>query len=208
MAPLAIEVEVGLVPPLARETKETYMKHWKRAASFAAVGLGALAIAALAGPGTARTQDDGPERFEGTWVLAGAAGAAERDIEQALEAGVENVNFMVRGLALSQLKAKNPLIRSIKVEHENGRFKITFDGNRSYQGPDDGSLQSQRDVQGDRIRVGHRVHNGRLQQIFVSESGRRVNSFSVNGDRMRLSVRVTADILPEAVTYSVTYRKQ
>lgn len=185
------------------------MQQWKRATALAAVGLGALALAALAGPGTARTQDDdSAERFVGTYTLAGNASEAERSIEQALEAGVENVNFMVRGLALSRLKAKNPLIRTIKIEHANGRFKVSFDGNRTYQGPDDGSLQNQRDGQGDRIRVGHRVSRGRLQQIFVSESGRRVNSFSVNGDQMRLSVRVTADILPEAVTYAVNYRKQ
>lgn len=184
------------------------MTGWKRAGTLAAVGLCALAIASLAGPQAAQTQDDGPERFVGTWTLAGSASSAEQKIEQALEAGVENVNFMVRGLALSRLKAKNPLIRSVKIEHSNGRFKVTFDGNRSYQGPDDGSLQAQRDVQGDRVRVGHRVHRGRLQQIFVTDSGRRVNSYRVDGDRMRLSVRVTADILPDPVTYSVGYSRQ
>ncbi|HJK97826.1 MAG TPA: hypothetical protein RMF84_11415 [Polyangiaceae bacterium LLY-WYZ-14_1] len=183
------------------------MSTWKKTA----LGMIALAAALLVStlqPPVAEMQDEGPARFAGTYTLKGSASQAEQKIEEALERGVQDVNFAIRGLALSRLKAKNPLINSVKIEYRNNKFKVTFDGSRSYESPADGSLQNQRDVQGDRIRVGHRVNRGRLQQIFVSESGRRVNTFSLDGNTLRMNVRVTADILPSAVTYRVDYQKQ
>jgi len=184
------------------------MSTWIKQGALAAAAFAAAVAAVTVRPPVAEVQDEGLGQFEGSYALKGSASSAEQKIEQALEQGVQEVNFAIRGLALSRLKEKNPLIKSIKIEERNGKVKVTFDGNRSYESPVDGSLQNQRDNTGERVRVGARINGGRLQQIFVSESGRRVNTYSLSGNTLRLGVRVTADILPNAVTYSVNYEKQ
>jgi hypothetical protein len=158
-------------------------------------------------PVTAAANDvETVDRFAGRYRHAG--GERERKArDDAIDDVVDDMNFIVRGIARSRLREANPIAKSLGIAKKGKMLTITFD-KRHYTGPIDGRTVKVVGVTGDEVSMRFQISNGRIRQIFQGDDGGRVNDFSLDGEgRVALSVRVHSDKLPKDLRYQLTYAK-
>ena len=161
---------------------------------------------ALALPSLAAAQDEGVERFAGTWRYSGSAESGTRIIHRAVDRTVEDMNIFVRAIAAGRLRDKNQLVRRIQITVSGDTVTVEFDGNRTYR--TQLGQWRRHTFDGDSINVQFRYRNGALVQLFRSDSGSRRNVYRILDDgRMRLDVTVQSDQLPQDMRYGLVYRQ-
>ena len=149
---------------------------------------------------------DAADRFVGSYRFAG--GDKERAArDAAIDAVVEEMNFLVRGIARKRLKESNPIAARVSISQKDGKLTIRFD-DRTYTAPINGGSVDVVGITGAEMKLRHRVSNGRIEQIFEGEDGGRTNQLELDGDgRLTIRVRVFSERLPKDLRYKLTYAR-
>jgi len=148
------------------------------------------------------------ERFEGTWRLAVSPERGQQTIDAAVERAVNAMPFLFRSVARPRLRDGTPLVRRIELDFDDGAVAVSLDGRR-YRTPLGETRRVTRASDGARLRLTQRIQSGgQLEQVFQGDSGTRWFVYErVGEDRLRLTSTTDSDRMPEAMRYSLTYRR-
>ncbi len=172
---------------------------------FARILLALLAFVAL--PTAARAQTAESPSLEGTFVYD--AGASDR-VEAAINAAITDMNFALRPIARGRLKRTNRPYQKVVIRYTPAQVSIAMDARGPIQTPANGTpVDWTRPEDGEKLKVSTEWENGKIEQTFQAEDGRRVNSYSISPDGrvMSLQVTVTSPRLPKPLTYTLRYRR-
>lgn len=169
----------------------------------AAIG-GWVVVTLLVAAGTARAQDQSLRGLSGEWHLASRS--AEDDIDASIARVTGQMNVFVREMARSRIdEAVDPEQRVALDVEENavvvqvgswGPVRLSLDGRYVRRGD-----------AGHEIRARALVSRGQLTIEQVTSEGTRVLYFQPDGDRLRMSVRIRSERLPEDIVHRLPYRR-
>jgi len=172
----------------------------------------ALLVAALGWPATAPSQDNWDtmrERFDGVWRLAVPAATARRTVHGAVDRAVDAMNYFLRAVARPMVRENTPVNEEIELRFRDGNnLYARFDQRANYTSPLNGTRRVNT-PDGDPMRVTQRFRGNDLEQVFQAENGTRWNVFTILPDgRMRMSATTSAEMMPEPLRFSLTYRRR
>jgi hypothetical protein len=148
------------------------------------------------------------ETFEGEYVFVG--GQKERDgLDAAIEASVEAVNALVRNLGRTRLREANVIPQRLTISIDGDRAKILFDGS-GHDASLDGTVIKTVGVDGEKVKVSHRMRGAQLVELIDGLGGDRSNTFklSSDGSRVTMAVEITSGQLPVPVVYRLTFKRK
>jgi hypothetical protein len=150
------------------------------------------------------------QRFAGTYRYVG--GEAEiRALDAAIDGVVEQMNFLIRGIARRRLRAPNLPSKEVSVFIEKGEIRIERPGQPDVSAPADGTpITWRHPSDGDVFRVSHGIDKtGVLYQRFEGERSVSVNHFVLSADGTRLTIQtvITSDHLPAPLRFKMTYER-
>jgi hypothetical protein len=139
-----------------------------------------------------------------------AGGDRERSaLSAAIERTVSNVNFLIRGIARGRLTDRNQPYGHITIRFVPGFIEIQAEGRPLFRSPDTGAQGNWHGPDNADYRIVQRVEGDSIVQEVGNSDGTRRNVFRVSpdGHTLTMSVRVTSSRLPQALEYSLTYRR-
>jgi hypothetical protein len=149
------------------------------------------------------------DRLLGTYVFAGG----ERETaakDAAIDKATEDMFFAVKGLARSKLRDATQVRHPVKIAFGSGNIVVTATGAPPATSPENGSPTPYKDGGGTASKLTQKLTaDGKLVQIFASESGMRSNTFtlSADGTTLWMAVSVESPKLPKPIRYTLTYRR-
>ena len=149
---------------------------------FASVLL-AFALVAL-GPTVARAQ----AQLNGTWTLNRQQ---SDNVAATIEGAIRRMNFVVRPVARGRLRKTNVAYERLVIGTTENRVNVTYDERAPVITPANGATVKWRREDGEEFDVSTQWENGRLEQIFRTSGGHRVNVYTVSGDGRTLTMDVT-----------------
>jgi len=172
------------------------------------LGPGVALGAALA---SADAQDPALTRFAGTYDYVG--GDTEiRALDRAIDEVVEQMNFLIRGIARRRLRAPNLPSKTVRIVLENAQIRIDRPGQPEVSAPADGKpITWRHPSDGDVFQVSHGVdEHGALYQRFEGERSISTNRFVLSQDEERLTIHttITADRLPAPLRFKMSYERR
>jgi hypothetical protein len=182
-----------------------------RIAAFSMVSSCALTALWIAPPiAIAAEPDSALARFAGTYRYVG--GEREiKELDQAIDEVVQEMIFLIRGIARRRLRAPNLPSSEVAIFTERGQIRITRPGRPEVSAPADGKpITWRHPIDGDVFRVSHGVDDrGVLYQRFEDDRSLSLNHFTLSDDgrRLRIETRVTADRLPAPLSFRTTYER-
>lgn len=168
----------------------------------------AVAIAATSASRNARADIDGDRRrFAGTYRFGGSA-AEEAARSAAIDRCVDTLFFAIRGIARSRLSNGTKIEPWVSFGFEAGMIQYRTPSSPVATSPEQGTVVDYTS-HGDRSKLSQRFADGRLNQVFAADEGKRTNDWSLAPDGSTLTLRVTISSpkLSVPVGYSLTYRK-
>ncbi|MCB9598351.1 MAG: hypothetical protein H6719_36895 [Sandaracinaceae bacterium] len=169
-------------------------------------------IAALAWPSPAPSQDSWDvmsQRFDGVWVLAVPVATARQTVETAVDEAVDAMNMLLRGVARPMIRDNTPVNEEIELRFRAANnIYVRFDNRANYTSPLNGTRRV-RTPEGDPMRLTQRFRGSNLEQVFQADNGTRWNTYVPLPDgRMRMDAVTNGDMMPQAMRFSLTYRRQ
>jgi hypothetical protein len=145
------------------------------------------------------------DAFRGTYVLDRAA---SDDVNAAIDRAVRGMNFVTRPVARGRLRKTNDAYPWIRVQTD-GNVTIEFAGRTPTVSRPDGTVVRWRRDDGEEFDVSTRMVQGRLEQRFVAEDGRRTNTYALSNDGRTLTMNVVIESprLSEPLTYRLVYTR-
>ncbi len=162
----------------------------------------ALPVNQAASAGTASA-----DAFLGAYRFAGGEDEV-RKVERAIDEGVEEMSFLIRGIASRRLKEPNLPSDELRIFMEGENITVARLGHPDISAPADGRAVIWRNPDnGNELKVSHRVSEaGALTQRLVGERGPSVNRFDVSDSgRLTMKTTIEADKLPSPIRFSTTY---
>jgi hypothetical protein len=164
-------------------------------------------LAFLALPGAVQAQTTEGPSLEGTFVYD--ASASDK-VEGAINAAITSMNFALRPIARGRLKRTNRPYQKVVIRYTPAQVSITMDGRAPIHTPANGTpVDWTRPEDGEKLKVSTEWENGRIEQTFQAEDGKRVNTYSISPDGrvMSILVTITSPRLPKPLTYTLRYRR-
>lgn len=159
--------------------------------------------------GSARLEAQKPS-FRGTFVRDEAASTP---MDKIVSDGMARLSSAYR-LPLIRTAAKR---RLMDTNHPYAWVRIDPTGNTvnvrtpeySLTTPQNGQLENWERKEGDPVDVTTRMTNGRMEQTFEAEDGRRTNvlTISPDGNTLTMNVSVVSPKLSSPLTYKMVYRR-
>ncbi len=177
--------------------------------TYGRVGALAFAFVLVASAATEAASAEAPSANAvlGTYRFAG--GDAEvRKVERAIDEGVEEMSFLIRGMASRRLKEPNLPSEELRIFIEGANITVARLGHPDISAPADGRAVTWRNPNnGNELKVSHQVSDaGVLTQRLVGERGTSVNRFEVDDSgRLTMKTTIEADKLPSPIRFSTTY---
>jgi hypothetical protein len=175
------------------------------------LSLSLVALAAFALPTGAQAQQS---QLRGTWTLNSQQ---SDDINAKITAAVAPMNVVVRQIARPRLRGTNTAYPRITMSYDASSIRVDMQGRPSVSSPANGQPvlwhretgRTCTQMKGDCVRVSAEWENGRLEQTFQAEDGRRVNLYSVSadGNTLTMNVTITSPRLPQPLTYRLVYNR-
>ncbi|MDH4281699.1 MAG: hypothetical protein OEV36_03515 [Myxococcales bacterium] len=158
----------------------------------------------------AQAPDPVLQRFAGTYEYIGGDADIEA-LDRAIGQVVDQMNFLIRGIARRRLRAPNLPSKEVSVFLEKGQIRIERPGQPEVSAPADGKPITWRNPDdGDVFRVSHGLDlEGALYQRFEGEQSVSRNRFVLSKDDKRLVIHtvITADRLPAPLRFEMTYQR-
>ena len=141
--------------------------------------------------------------FVGSWTYASQPADV---IEQAIERGIDDMNFVTKPIARRRLRATNDPYSTVEIRVGNAEVTTVLEG-RSITSPADGRAIQWRREDGEVLQVSTSLRNASLVQSFTADDGSRENVYSVSPDGRRMTILVTirSERLPAPITYRLLY---
>ena len=169
--------------------------------------LTALLACVLALPGAALAQAADGASLKGTFVYDAAA---SESVEAAINTAVSKINFALRPIARGRLKKTNKPYQRVSIDYTASQVTIATDGRAAIVTPANGTpVDWTRPEDKEKLKVSTEWENGKLEQTFQAEDGKRVNTYSISQDGRVLSmlVTITSPRLSKSLTYTLKYRR-
>jgi hypothetical protein len=175
---------------------------------------GTLAALALLAAFAVRAQAEVPsmaeleQRFSGEYRFVGGE-AEKKAVPAAVERSVDGMFFISRGIAYDRLLRVCEVCSSYRLSFTGGVVDVRSPCQLADQSPDDGRAVDHTTKDGDTSKLSQRFIDGTLQQDFVGEGGSRrvVWTLTPDGEGLRVHITITSKHLPNAVDYSLSYRR-
>jgi hypothetical protein len=164
----------------------------------------ALSLASLAAGGALAAQAQG---LEGRFAFGDNPGERQ-GVEQAVEATVRQLSFVVRGIARSRLRAANRIVPWVALERRGDQLVVRYEGRPPMVARADGQPVSWKDEHGTTLSLQHRIEGPTLVQVLSTGEGARTNRLTPGGDgSLRMAVEIASPRLPAPLRYALTYRR-
>lgn len=149
------------------------------------------------------------QRFDGVWVLAVPVATARQTVETAVDEAVDAMNMLLRGVARPMIRDNTPVNEEIELRFRAANnIYVRFDNRANYTSPLNGTRRV-RTPEGDPMRLTQRFRGSNLEQVFQADNGTRWNTYVPLPDgRMRMDAVTNGDMMPQAMRFSLTYRRQ
>lgn len=162
-------------------------------------------------PAPAPVQPPAPvqNRFAGTYKFSG--GDAQRQtVTDAIEAAVQELNALIRGIGRKRLTESNQIRDSITIAVDGSKVSMTFAPGRTLTCVLDGPAVDWTSDSGKPVKVKLTAVKGRLVHNYTADDGSRQSVYTLDesGDKLTLSVTVKSDRLTNPVKYALSYRRQ
>lgn len=146
---------------------------------------------------------------------AGVAGsfsydaAASDNVESAITKAIAPMNFVVRAVAKGRLEKVNQPYHHVTIA-TGPKISITTDGRAPITGASGATFKWTRPEDGEKLDVTLRASGNRVEEVFNSPDGKRVNVFepSADGKKLTMTVTVTSPRLPKALVYRIAYKRE
>lgn len=144
--------------------------------------------------------------LQGTFQLIADQSA---DIEAAIETAIAKMNFVKRPFVRNRLKKTNTAYQRIHIARLANAIELTFDQRKPLRVPTNGAPVKWTREDGEVFDVSAQWQGTQLTQTYQAEDGMRVNTFrlSPDGRTLSLEVAVSSGQLPQAVKYTLAYRR-
>lgn len=179
---------------------------------MATVALGALGLGLALGLAiaAAKADDLAIQRFAGTYGYVG--GDAEiAALDRAIDGVVDQMSFLIRGIARRRLRAPNLPSKTVSIVLEKGQIRIDRPGQPAVSAPADGTpITWRHPSDGDVFQVSHGIDaQGTLYQRFEGERSVSRNRFVLSQDEERLTIHTTisAERLPAPLRFKMSYER-
>ena len=170
--------------------------------SFVRAALPFVAVAAMVTPNPAFAAESG---LVGHWAYDAAK---SDDVEKAISATVEKVNFVLRGFASGRLKNTNQPYKTVTIAKKGDKTSVMVDDRAPWEAPSAGGAIKWKREDGQVYDMSFAWKGDtRLEQTFSNDEGKRVNVYSVDGAGMKLDVTVSSSKLPVPLTYKLAYKR-
>ncbi len=160
--------------------------------------------------GVAQASGAALERYAGNYAYVGGdaeIGALDRAIDEV----VDQMSFLIRGIARRRLRAPNLPSKTVGIVLEKEQIRIDRPGQPEVSAPADGTPISWRHPSdGDLFQVSHGLDaEGVLYQRFEGERSISRNRFVLSQDEKRLTIHtfITADRLPAPLRFKMSYER-
>lgn len=147
-------------------------------------------------------------RFAGTFKFVG--GEAQRTtVADAIEAAVQELNALIRGIGRKRLTESNVIREQITIAVDGAKVSMTFAPGRTLTCTIDGPAVDWTSDSGKPVKVKLTAVKGRLVHNYQAEDGSRQSVYTLDesGDRLTLSVTVKSDRLTNPIKYALSYKK-
>ena len=162
-----------------------------------------FALLALLAPALSHAQ--GPESLRGTYTLNRQA---SDNVNQAIEAAVARMNFVTRPIARGRLRKTNTAYERLVISFPTSQVSIQFDARNAIVTNANGTPIKWRREDGEEFDVSTEWENGRLEQTFAAEDGRRVNEYTLSADgTLTMNVTITSPRLASPLRYKLVYNR-
>ena len=163
-----------------------------------------LTLGALA---PARADDSNP-KLAGTYDYAGGD-AEKKKLADTIDAVVGKMSVITRGVARKRLLQGNAPTREVTITLAPKKVTVARTDKPPTSAPDDGTKVRQQTTAGQQD-VSFTVADGSIVQTMTGSASKSVNRFSLgpDGNTLTIKTQITSSHLPEAVSYSMTYKRR
>lgn len=147
--------------------------------------------------------------FHGNYRFVG--GSAQRsDLEAAIEAAASQLSAAIRGIGRKRLTKTNPIDDTLDIVIAGDKVTTIFETGFDATCVLDGATVHWSSSKGDAYKVRVRAKGSKLVQIIEGEDGVKTTVFVLSADKQKLTVhhKITADRLPEPMTYKLSYSRK
>ena len=144
------------------------------------------------------------QSLSGTYTLNRQA---SDDINAAIESAVRRMNFVTRPIARGRLRKTNAAYERVVIDYGTSQVSVTFDQRAAIVTPSNGTPIKWRREDGEQFDVSTEWENGRLEQTFSAEDGRRVNVYTLEGNTLTMEVTITSPRLSAPLRYKLVYNR-
>lgn len=147
--------------------------------------------------------------FHGSYRYAGG-NAQREDLEAAIEATVTQLAKAIQGIARKRLTQANPVDSSVEIVVAGDEITTTFESGFHVTCVIDGATVKTTGIDGEKLAVRVRSKGSKLVQHMQGKDGARTIVYVLSADRNKLTVhhKITADRLPEPLTYQLSYSRK
>jgi hypothetical protein len=147
--------------------------------------------------------------FHGNYRFAG--GNTQRsELEAAIEAAANQLPGAIRGIGRKRLTKTNPIDNTLEIVIAGDKVTTIFETGFDATCVIDGPTVHWSNNKGDAYKVRVRSKGNKIVQIIEGDDGVKTTVFVLSTDRQKLTVhhKITADRLPEPMTYRLSYSRK
>jgi hypothetical protein len=144
--------------------------------------------------------------LQGIYVLEAQA---SDDVARAIDDAVAPMNFITKRIARSRLQSTNQPPQRLRIAYTASEVDIAADADDPIRTPADGTPVEWTRKDNERFTVVTRWESMALKRTFRAKDGERSNTYTLAGDRSKLTVTVvvTSASLPKPLTYRLVYQR-
>jgi hypothetical protein len=147
--------------------------------------------------------------FHGNYRFAG--GNTQRsELEAAIEAAANQLPGAIRGIGRKRLTKTNPIDNTLEIVIAGDKVTTIFETGFDATCVIDGPTVHWSNNKGDAYKVRVRSKGNKIVQIIEGDDGVKTTVFVLSTDKQKLTVhhKITADRLPEPMTYRLSYSRK
>jgi hypothetical protein len=131
------------------------------------------------------------------------------NVNTAIDAAVRRMNFVTRPIARGRLRKTNTAYARLEIGYTQQQVSVKYDNRAAIVTPANGTPVKWRREDGEQFDVSTEWENGRLEQTFAAEDGRRVNVYTLSADNQTLTmdVTITSPKLAAPLRYKLVYNR-
>lgn len=156
-------------------------------------------------PLPAPAPDSPAAKFVGSYKWVGGV-AEQRALWGKIEGIASNFNFIAKPIVRDKLAAGNQIPKEIRIESD-GKDVLIRQDKVEQRAPLDGSSVKFEASNGEMMDLSYAVGD-EIVQTFKGNAKGRVNTYTIEGDRLIYHVRIHASQLPRELEYKLTYERQ